>query len=41
MQAHDQALKDFEEKFINKYFKVNNNFVDIEYVHELIVGVSA
>ena len=41
MQAHDQAPKDFAEKLINKYSKVNKNFVDIEYVHELIVGVRA
>ena len=39
MQAHDQALKDFEEKFVNKYYEFNNNFVDIVYMHELI-GVS-
>ena len=35
MQAHDQAQKDYQEKFIDKYQ------MDIKYMHELIVGVSS
>ena len=30
MQAHDQAQKDYEEKFVNKHY------FDIKYMHELI-----
>ena len=38
MQSHDQAPNNFKEKLIDKYFKDNKTFVDLEYVHELILG---